>query len=81
MKFSDTTSMKKVFAMKKRIRAVCGGTSASKTISILVWLIDYSKTDRKKINQAERKEPEMITVKMPLPQGVFIYHVLSNQGN
>lgn len=27
--------------MKKRIRAVRGGTSASKTISILVWIIDY----------------------------------------
>ena len=48
MKFSDTTSMKKVFAMKKRIRAVCGGTSASKTISILVWLIDYSQSHKNK---------------------------------
>jgi phage terminase large subunit len=30
-----------VFALRKRIRAVAGGTSASKTISILIWLIDY----------------------------------------
>ncbi len=28
-------------SLTKRIRAVSGGTSASKTISILVWLIDY----------------------------------------
>lgn len=39
--FADTTSTKKIFALNKRIRAVAGGTSASKTISILVWLIDY----------------------------------------
>lgn len=30
--------------MKKRIRAVAGGTSASKTISILVWIIDYAQS-------------------------------------
>lgn len=42
--FSDTTATKKVFALSKRIRAVSGGTSASKTISILVWLIDYCQT-------------------------------------
>ncbi len=39
--FQDTTATKKVFDMDKRIRAVAGGTAASKTISILVWLIDY----------------------------------------
>ena len=39
--FSDTTSTRKIFELRKRIRAVAGGTSASKTISILVWLIDY----------------------------------------
>lgn len=39
--FVDTTATRKIFSLKKRIRAVAGGTSASKTISILVWLIDY----------------------------------------
>lgn len=39
--FQDTTATKRVFNMDCRIRAVTGGTSASKTISILVWLIDY----------------------------------------
>lgn len=45
-KFSiiDTTATQKIFALKKRIRAVSGGTSASKTISILIWLIDYCQT-------------------------------------
>jgi len=39
--FQNTTATKKIFQLKRRIRAVSGGTSASKTISILVWLIDY----------------------------------------
>jgi len=46
--FQDTTATKKIFALKKRIRAVCGGTSASKTISILVWCIDYAQTQKNK---------------------------------
>lgn len=40
--------MRKVFSLKKRIRAVTGGTSASKTISILVWCIDYSQTKQER---------------------------------
>lgn len=49
--FVDTTATRKIFALNKRIRAVAGGTSASKTISILVWLIDYcqSKQQREKL--------------------------------
>ncbi len=39
--FVDVTATRKIFDLKKRIRAVAGGTSASKTISILIWLIDY----------------------------------------
>ncbi len=45
-RFQNTTATKKVFALKKRIRAVRGGTSASKTISILVWCIDYGQSTR-----------------------------------
>ena len=45
-KFLDTTATKKIFKLNKRIRAVSGGTSASKTISILVWLIDYAQSTR-----------------------------------
>jgi len=46
--FSDTEATQKIFALKKRIRAICGGTSASKTISILVWIIDYCQTRKDK---------------------------------
>lgn len=46
--FSDTTATKNIFKLRKRIRAVAGGTSASKTISILVWLIDYCQTPKNK---------------------------------
>lgn len=43
-RFKDTTATKKIFQLQKRIRAVSGGTSASKTISILVWCIDYAQS-------------------------------------
>ena len=39
--FKDTTATRRIFSLKKRIRAVAGGTSASKTISILIWIINY----------------------------------------
>jgi phage terminase large subunit len=45
MIFKDTTATQKVFHMKGRIRAVAGGTSASKTISILIWCIRYAQQD------------------------------------
>ncbi len=44
----DTTATQKVFSLRKRIRAVSGGTSASKTVSILVWLIDYCQNPQNK---------------------------------
>jgi phage terminase large subunit len=46
--FIDTEATRKIFQLKKRIRAVCGGTSASKTISILVWIIDYCQSNKNK---------------------------------
>lgn len=46
--FRDTQATKKIFQLSKRIRAVCGGTSASKTISILVWMIDYAQSNYNK---------------------------------
>ncbi len=48
-RFEDTTATKRVFKLKKRIRAVAGGTSASKTISIMVWLIDYCQSKKNKL--------------------------------
>ena len=42
-----TTATKRVMSLKKRIRAVQGGTSASKTISILLYLIHLAQSDKK----------------------------------
>ena len=46
--------------MSKRIRAVCGGTSASKTISILIWCIDYAlSTENKLISVVSESYPHL----------------------
>jgi phage terminase large subunit len=45
MLFSATTATNKIQDMTKRIRIVQGGTSASKTISILLFLIAMAQTD------------------------------------
>ena len=46
--FEDVTATRKIFNLTKRIRAVTGGTGASKTISILIWLIDYCQSPQNK---------------------------------
>lgn len=48
MQFSATTALRKVAALNKRIRIVQGGTSASKTISILMLLIHLAQSDKQK---------------------------------
>jgi phage terminase large subunit len=48
MPYSITTATRKVASLKKKIRAVQGGTSASKTISILLILINMAQSDEKK---------------------------------
>ena len=50
-----TTATKKVFALTKRLRIVSGGTSASKTISILIWCI-------KRAQFPPEGKPELISV-------------------
>ncbi len=58
--FQDTQATQKIFTLKKRIRAVCGGTSASKTISILVWIIDYCQTrGNKKVDILSESYPHL----------------------
>lgn len=44
MQFKKTSATNKILSLRKRIRGVAGGTSASKTISILMWLIDYAQS-------------------------------------
>lgn len=45
--FIQTTATRKIQALKKRIRAIQGGSSASKTISILIYLIALAQSDKK----------------------------------
>lgn len=47
MSYLKTTATRKIAKLNKRIRAVQGGTSASKTVSILLWLIALAQTDKK----------------------------------
>lgn len=44
-----TTATDKIFALRKRIRIVAGGTSASKTISILLWMIQRAQTNQNEL--------------------------------
>lgn len=41
-----TTATRRVLSLQKRIRAIQGGTSASKTISVLLLLIDLAQRDK-----------------------------------
>jgi len=52
--YAETTATRKILSLDKRIRAVAGGTSASKTISILIWLIGYC--------QMKQKRNKLVTV-------------------
>jgi phage terminase large subunit len=47
--FQPVTATRKIFNLNKRIRAVGGGTAASKSISILIWCIDYAQTTKNEI--------------------------------
>jgi phage terminase large subunit len=44
--YSETTALRKIARLNKKIRAVCGGTSASKTISWLIYLIARAQEDK-----------------------------------
>lgn len=44
MQFSATTAIKKIAAMRTRVRILQGGSSAGKTIGIIACLIDYAAT-------------------------------------
>lgn len=46
MLFAETTALRKIARLNKKIRAIQGGTSASKTISILLYLIARAQSDK-----------------------------------
>lgn len=54
MSYAFTTATRKISALEKRIRILQGGTSAGKTISVLLLLIDRA--------QSYTKEPELTSV-------------------
>lgn len=45
--YTKTTATKKIAKLTKRIRVVQGGTSASKTVSIILWLVALAQSDKK----------------------------------
>ena len=49
MIYSQTQATQRLTKLKKRIRGVSGGTSASKTISILMILIDYAQMHKNEL--------------------------------
>lgn len=60
MGFKITEATNKLLGLGKRIRAVCGGTSASKTISILMILIDYCQSNKhKKVDVMSESYPHL----------------------
>lgn len=58
MSYIRTTATDKIFKLRSRVRGVSGGTSASKTISILLWLINRAGTK----NFGDIKENETLSV-------------------
>lgn len=48
MAYQLTTATKRIAKLKTKVRAIQGGTSASKTISILLYLIDRAQSDKSK---------------------------------
>jgi phage terminase large subunit len=49
MPYVETTATRKIKRLKKRVRLLAGGTSASKTISALLYLITLAQTDNKPV--------------------------------
>jgi len=82
-----TTAIKKISKMKKRVRAVQGGTSASKSFSILMYLIAKAQTDyiKNKDGSMEMKPTltSIVSESFPhLKRGVMrdFINIMSEQG-
>jgi phage terminase large subunit len=59
--YIETTALKKIISLTKRIRFVSGGTSSSKTISILMWLIDYCQSNKgKTVSVVSETRPHLV---------------------
>ena len=49
MKYIQTTALRKILAMKERLKVIQGGTGAGKTIAVLLLLIDKAQTTEGKL--------------------------------
>ena len=59
-RFQTTSALLKLMNLKKRIKAVCGGTSAAKTFSIVMILIDKAqRTENRKIEIVSESFPHL----------------------
>ncbi len=68
--------------MRKRIRAVSGGTSASKTISILIWLIDYGQsTENEVMTVVAESVPHLLLGAIRDFKNIMIFHGYWNDNN
>lgn len=47
--YQRTQATEKILKLNKRIRVVAGGTAASKTFSIIMWLVDHAQTRPNKL--------------------------------
>lgn len=63
--FAQTTALTKLLSLRKRIKAVCGGTSAAKTFSIMMILID-------KAQRFENRKIEVVSESFPHLDGGVI---------
>ena len=50
MQFKETTALKKIVSLKKRLKIIQGGTSAGKTVAILLILIDRLQSQEGKVS-------------------------------
>ncbi|KKR45481.1 MAG: PBSX family phage terminase, large subunit [Parcubacteria group bacterium GW2011_GWB1_40_14] len=57
--YRENTALKKLFQLQKKIRDVGGGTGASKTVGILIWLIDYAQSFKKVIDVVAESYPHL----------------------
>lgn len=48
MQFTETTALRKIASLNKKIRIIQGGTSAGKTVATLLYLIALAQTDKEK---------------------------------
>jgi len=58
--YQQTTATRKLQKLTKRIRGIAGGTSASKTVSIILLLVDYAQSHKsKKISIVSESFPHL----------------------